>query len=243
MENRDRLSALATAAYGSRWQTEAANALGVSDRSVRAWVSGRTPVSDGVVRDLRGIVAERIGLLREALASTALEPPVETTPVLLDLGGDRPVTRIVGVSGIRRSDGTDGDLLTATVRVEDPESGEFVELEFGEQVADGVFVTLNSYHQSFHREDWIEAIAPAHPCAADIVFEAAKGLVREHRPDLTGQAEEGAVREALEAAGWRIVRRDPAQHYHWLLVHDGHGIHQWEPSLRSAARELLPDED
>lgn len=47
------------ALYGERWQSELARDLGVSDRTVRRWVAGATPVPSGVFVDLLRMVTER----------------------------------------------------------------------------------------------------------------------------------------------------------------------------------------
>lgn len=61
----DKLSKAGSALYGSRWQSEMARELGVSDRTVRRWVSGDSPVPDTAYDALRRLVAERVALLRK----------------------------------------------------------------------------------------------------------------------------------------------------------------------------------
>ena len=51
--------------YGSRWQTDLSNAIGVNDRSMRRWVSGEDRIPDGVWRDIRLHVESRWIDLRE----------------------------------------------------------------------------------------------------------------------------------------------------------------------------------
>ncbi len=55
--------------YGERWQSPLARDLGVSDRSVRAWVAGTRSIPAGVWGDLRRLLQERViesrGLLGE----------------------------------------------------------------------------------------------------------------------------------------------------------------------------------
>jgi hypothetical protein len=58
------LAAIGNALYGPRWQTPLAEALGVSDRTVRRWVAGQ-PVPDGARRDMWRLCAERGRLLIE----------------------------------------------------------------------------------------------------------------------------------------------------------------------------------
>lgn len=55
--------------YGERWQSPLARDLGVSDRSVRAWMAGTRSIPEGVWGDLRRLLQERViesrGLLGE----------------------------------------------------------------------------------------------------------------------------------------------------------------------------------
>lgn len=51
--------------WGSRWQTEMATALGVSDRTVRRWASGDDEPRAGVWADLARIAEERRGAIGE----------------------------------------------------------------------------------------------------------------------------------------------------------------------------------
>ncbi len=46
--------------YGSRWQTDLSEALGVNARTVRRWVAGDTPVPYGVYADIRKLVTEKV---------------------------------------------------------------------------------------------------------------------------------------------------------------------------------------
>ena len=66
---RSRLARCGIALYGERWQSDLARALGVSDRSVRAWVAGTRSIPEGVWGDLRRLLQERViesrGLLGE----------------------------------------------------------------------------------------------------------------------------------------------------------------------------------
>lgn len=61
------MSALLTRAgkllYGQQWQSALARDLDVSDRTVRRWVCGATPVPVGVYVDLQRLVLERAALL------------------------------------------------------------------------------------------------------------------------------------------------------------------------------------
>lgn len=48
------------ALWGPRWQTEMANALGISDRHIRRMVSGEYPLKPGMAIDLWRIAEEHI---------------------------------------------------------------------------------------------------------------------------------------------------------------------------------------
>lgn len=51
------------ALFGSRWQSELARALDVSDRTVRRWVAGATDLPPGVAMDLLRLVTDKLGAL------------------------------------------------------------------------------------------------------------------------------------------------------------------------------------
>jgi hypothetical protein len=55
------------ALYGPRWQTDLAHDLGVSDRTMRRWVVGSSPVPVGLYVDLLRLTQERAAVL-DALA-------------------------------------------------------------------------------------------------------------------------------------------------------------------------------
>jgi len=55
----DLLTRCGEALYGPRWQTDLAEALDVDDRTVRRWISGATPVPQGVYADLMRLMQER----------------------------------------------------------------------------------------------------------------------------------------------------------------------------------------
>ena len=57
----DLLAKCGEALYGPRWQTEMSRDLDVADRTVRRWVSGDTPIPDGVNIDLLRMLTERAG--------------------------------------------------------------------------------------------------------------------------------------------------------------------------------------
>ena len=62
------------ALYGSRWQSELARDLQVSDRTMRRWVAGTTDVPAGLYLDLLRLTQER------AAALDALAPRLRKAP-------------------------------------------------------------------------------------------------------------------------------------------------------------------
>jgi hypothetical protein len=56
------------ALYGSRWQSEIARDLRVSDRTVRRWVDGSNDVPDGVYLELLSLCSERAAELDDLIA-------------------------------------------------------------------------------------------------------------------------------------------------------------------------------
>ena len=59
------LTAIGVALYGPRWQTQLAIDIGVSDRTVRRWVSGEDVPRLGVLLNLRDIMTRRREQLQE----------------------------------------------------------------------------------------------------------------------------------------------------------------------------------
>jgi hypothetical protein len=57
------LEAIGRALFGSQWQSEMARALGVSDRTVRRWHAGESPMPGGVWLDIAKLCAERSAIL------------------------------------------------------------------------------------------------------------------------------------------------------------------------------------
>lgn len=53
------LATVGEALFGPLWQTPISQALDVSDRTVRRWAAGDTPVPDGVWSDIAGLCAAR----------------------------------------------------------------------------------------------------------------------------------------------------------------------------------------
>lgn len=65
---KEQLTAAGTAAFGQRWQTEMADALGVSDRTIRNWVSGKYQIPSTVSADIVIILNRRKAEIIEAIA-------------------------------------------------------------------------------------------------------------------------------------------------------------------------------
>lgn len=57
------LHAIGEALWGSRWQTDMAEALDVAPRTVRRWAAGDVPVPAGVWMDLLRLMQERAARL------------------------------------------------------------------------------------------------------------------------------------------------------------------------------------
>lgn len=64
----DGLAARGRVLYGKRWQSALARDLKVSDRTVRRWVRGDSPIPEHAQRDLLLALQERYAALREALS-------------------------------------------------------------------------------------------------------------------------------------------------------------------------------
>jgi hypothetical protein len=58
---RTRLARCGVALYGERWQVPLSRALGVSDRSVRAWIAGTRSIPEGVWAEVRALLNQRSG--------------------------------------------------------------------------------------------------------------------------------------------------------------------------------------
>lgn len=65
------LSAKGRALRGERWQTALARDLGVTDRTMRRWLSGESPIPGAVEARLRGLLTRRMSELR----GMSEEPP------------------------------------------------------------------------------------------------------------------------------------------------------------------------
>ena len=59
------------ALYGSRWQTDLAQALGVNDRTVRRWVAGTESPRASVHADLMKLCQERSKTLDDLISKLA----------------------------------------------------------------------------------------------------------------------------------------------------------------------------
>jgi hypothetical protein len=62
----DQLANLGTQIWGRQWQTPMARHVEVTDRTVRRWASGQSPIPDDVAQKLRGM--------------TSILPPPDSTP-------------------------------------------------------------------------------------------------------------------------------------------------------------------
>lgn len=71
--NGDDLQRMGLLLFGSCWQSDLAEALGVSDRTVRRWRTGAA-VPDGVVADIARLIADKRAALGDLLDDTALQP-------------------------------------------------------------------------------------------------------------------------------------------------------------------------
>jgi hypothetical protein len=64
----DQLAERGRVLFGPRWQSELARGLGVSDRTMRRWVSGSSAVPDGIVQKLEVMMEDRLFEMRGLLA-------------------------------------------------------------------------------------------------------------------------------------------------------------------------------
>lgn len=68
------------ALYGPRWQTDMANALGVSDRTMRRWVANE-PVGWNVIADVERLLGGRKGSIDQILATIKERKAAELSSV------------------------------------------------------------------------------------------------------------------------------------------------------------------
>jgi|ERR1700722_6018433 len=59
----DELAIAGRALYGARWQTSLAIDLNISDRTMRRWLVGESPIPDGVQIELREVLIKRLNEL------------------------------------------------------------------------------------------------------------------------------------------------------------------------------------
>lgn len=76
----DLLRETGEALFGSRWQTELAEALGINDRTLRRWHSGQNTCPPWLAEELAAICKERgaaLSAIAERLTKVAAETIVE----------------------------------------------------------------------------------------------------------------------------------------------------------------------
>jgi transcriptional regulator with XRE-family HTH domain len=66
------IRAIGEALFGTRWQTDVADALGVSSRTVRRWLTGEDQPRPDVWRELHALLTQRGQQIRELLDGDAL---------------------------------------------------------------------------------------------------------------------------------------------------------------------------
>jgi len=59
----DELATAGRALYGERWQTSLAHDLHISDRTMRRWLTGESPLPAGVVTELRAVLVQRLNTI------------------------------------------------------------------------------------------------------------------------------------------------------------------------------------
>lgn len=62
------LEQIGRALYGERWQSPLARDLDVSDRTMRRWVAGASPIPAAVAHDLTRLLRERHKLIERLFA-------------------------------------------------------------------------------------------------------------------------------------------------------------------------------
>lgn len=70
MNNINKLIAAGKAAFGERWQTDMSHAIGVSDRTIRHWLSGKYQLPPLIFSDIAKVLESRKLLIEEALKMT-----------------------------------------------------------------------------------------------------------------------------------------------------------------------------
>jgi hypothetical protein len=77
MSSNDLIRAVGEALFGTRWQTDMSDALGVGDRSVRRWAAGETEPAPGVWRELLEAIEARqaqLARVRDAVSRRTAGP-------------------------------------------------------------------------------------------------------------------------------------------------------------------------
>lgn len=75
MSDADLLRAICPIIYGAQWQTAFANARGITDRTVRRWASGQSPVPAGVWGELLEDLLQHQIQTTEAMALLTSQRP------------------------------------------------------------------------------------------------------------------------------------------------------------------------
>jgi hypothetical protein len=57
----NRFALICTYIYGERWQSDVSRALRLNERTVRAWVQGRTNITPPVFRAIEPLLSKKIG--------------------------------------------------------------------------------------------------------------------------------------------------------------------------------------
>ena len=67
--------------FGTKWRVDLAQALDVSERTVRRWVAGSSPVPDDVWTEIGALLSDRAKRLRDlSIAIKQLPKPVPDQP-------------------------------------------------------------------------------------------------------------------------------------------------------------------
>lgn len=66
---RDELTQAGQALYGERWQSALARTLDVSDRTMRRWVAGSSPIPDDVRAETRALLKDRLSAIWNLIRS------------------------------------------------------------------------------------------------------------------------------------------------------------------------------
>lgn len=69
------ITTIGEALYGSRWTSELARAIGVSDRYVRMLASGERPMTDALRDELLALSVRRVGEIEAAVGVISCHHP------------------------------------------------------------------------------------------------------------------------------------------------------------------------